>query len=291
MNDCITIVKMFENNSVNIYSEKQGNKIKYYFKAIDIAKIIGIVNIRTSIQKYIESEEVVIRVSLDTSDRNQNIIFLTSQGVYRLLFNSTKPLAHTFRKWASDILDKILSDEKNELQIKFDNMEIEFKFLQIKLNAELKEKEDNKNWLHFVSKEQVSFKKFINKTDSVYVGSSKFEHQNYIEKIGTTNNVKNRETTLGAGNAPSNAFSVRNTYNLYSGMGLVTEKYIHAQLKPLRIISSKSTEHFMCHSTFINKIISNTVNLQNENILEINNYIDLLKDNDFNYSSIDSEIN
>jgi hypothetical protein len=42
-------------------------------------------------------------------------VFLTSDGVYRLLFNSKKPKAKNFRKWACAILNDINFNDSNEL--------------------------------------------------------------------------------------------------------------------------------------------------------------------------------
>ena len=43
-------------------------------------------------------------------------MFLTSQGVYRLLYNSKKEAAKKFRKWAGNILDDIIFNESTELK-------------------------------------------------------------------------------------------------------------------------------------------------------------------------------
>jgi len=112
--DCNCIVRAFENNNVSILNEKIDNKKKYYFKASDIAKILNIINIRTSIQNYDEDEKVV-RKSYDIRGCEQDTTFLSSQGVYRLLYNSKKETAKKFRKWAGNILDDIIFNESKEL--------------------------------------------------------------------------------------------------------------------------------------------------------------------------------
>ena len=58
---------------------------KFYFKASDIGKALGIVNIHSTIQNYEDEDERVIRKAYDTEKRMQHTSFLTSQGVYRLL--------------------------------------------------------------------------------------------------------------------------------------------------------------------------------------------------------------
>jgi hypothetical protein len=45
----------------------------------------------------------------------QDILFLTSHGVYHLLYTSKKDVAKKFRKWVGDILDDIIFNESREL--------------------------------------------------------------------------------------------------------------------------------------------------------------------------------
>jgi len=82
-NNCI--VKAFENNPIAILHEEINDKKIYYFKASDVGKILDIVNIRTSIINFDEDEKVV-RTTYSSNGGNPETIFLTSQGVYRLLY-------------------------------------------------------------------------------------------------------------------------------------------------------------------------------------------------------------
>ena len=93
-NNCI--VKAFENNPISIIEENVDNKRVYYFKASDIGKVLDIVNIRTSIVNFDEDEKVV-RTTYSSNSGNQDTIFLTSRGVYRLLYSSKKKIV-TFCK-------------------------------------------------------------------------------------------------------------------------------------------------------------------------------------------------
>ena len=81
-NNCI--VKAFENNPIAILHEDINSKKIYYFKASDIGKALGIVNIRSTIQNY-DDDERVVRNVYDPQGTPQDTIFLSSQGVYRLL--------------------------------------------------------------------------------------------------------------------------------------------------------------------------------------------------------------
>jgi prophage antirepressor-like protein len=81
-NNCI--VKAFENNPISILHEEINNKKEYYFKATDIAKVLCISQIRSSIQNFDDDEKVVRKVD-DLRGVAQDTSFLTSRGVYRLL--------------------------------------------------------------------------------------------------------------------------------------------------------------------------------------------------------------
>ncbi len=112
-NNCI--VKAFENNPIAILHEEINDKKIYYFKASDVGKVLDIVNIRTSIINFDEDEKVV-RTTYSSNSGNPETIFLSSQGVYRLLYNSKKEIAKKFRKWAGNILDDIIFNQSKELQ-------------------------------------------------------------------------------------------------------------------------------------------------------------------------------
>jgi prophage antirepressor-like protein len=107
-NNCI--VKAFENNPISILQEDNDNKRVYYFKATDIGKALDLKNIHVSIQIYDEDEKV-LRKAYDHKGNEQDTTFLTSQGVYRLLYNSKKEIAKKFRKWAGAILDDLIFNQ------------------------------------------------------------------------------------------------------------------------------------------------------------------------------------
>jgi anti-repressor protein len=118
-NNCI--IKAFENHPISIINEHIGDKKIYCFKASDIGKALGIVNIHSTIQNYEDIDERVIRKAYDTEKRMQHTSFLTSHGVYRLLYNSKKPEAKKFRKWAGNILDDIIFNDSKELKRQLEN--------------------------------------------------------------------------------------------------------------------------------------------------------------------------
>jgi prophage antirepressor-like protein len=156
-NNCI--VKAFENNPISIIKENIDDKKIYCFKANDVGKVLGILNIRQSIQNYDDDERVVRKV-YDPQGTLQDTIFLTSGGVYRLLYNSKKEVAKKFRKWAGSILDDIifnesaelkkqLKEKEEQLQLKENDLEAQ-KLLVKKKDKELKQmaKKISLDWLY-----------------------------------------------------------------------------------------------------------------------------------------------
>ena len=155
-NNCI--IKAFENNPITILHEKIGDKKIYCFKASDIGKALNLANIRTSITNFDEDEHVV-RTTYDTIKRKQDTIFLTSQGVYRLLYNSKKPEAKKFRKWAGNILDDIIFNESKELKKQIEEKEKQHQIKLIEHQIEnVKEKQEtllfsyHKKWIVYILK-------------------------------------------------------------------------------------------------------------------------------------------
>lgn len=132
-NNCI--VKAFENNPISILQEDIENRRVYYFKASDIGKVLGIVNIRTSIMNF-DDDEKIVRTTYSSNSGNPETIFLTSQGVYRLLYNSKKEVAKKFRKWAGSILDDIIFNESLELKQKLQEQQRTIERLENKPETE-----------------------------------------------------------------------------------------------------------------------------------------------------------
>jgi prophage antirepressor-like protein len=113
------IVKAFQNNNITIIKDKDN---KYYFRGSDVAKALEITNIRSSIQNFTSKEKGVRKC--DTLGGPQDIIFLSSHGVYRLLYSSKKKIAENFREWVGDILDDIIFNQSKELQKQLENQKL-----------------------------------------------------------------------------------------------------------------------------------------------------------------------
>jgi prophage antirepressor-like protein len=219
-NNCI--VKAFENNPIAILNEDINNKKVYYFKASDIGKVLGILNIRQSIQNYDDDERVVRKV-YDPYGTLQDTIFLSSQGVYRLLYNSKKEIAKKFRKWAGNILDDIIFNESIELRKQLEDQQ---KLLEekeqllienAKLINELELKPETEGFSSRVPGEIYCIR-----------DTTKYGHM----KIGIADKTITRVDQLNVGSS-THSLKLYTKFNTFDRN--LAEKLIHHSLHPFRI--------------------------------------------------------
>jgi prophage antirepressor-like protein len=208
-NNCI--VKAFENNPIAILQEDVNNKKIYCFKASDIGKALKLTNIAVSIQCY-DDDERVIRKAYDTTKRLQDTVFLTSQGVYRLLYNSKKEVAKKFRKWAGNILDDIIFNESAELKRQLEDQKNLIKQLENKPETE----------------------GFITTDGFIYLikDTCKFGHY----KIGLSEDPNRRLIGLNVGSS-TNSLEIINTYKTKNSN--FAEQIIHKALNSHKIKKQK----------------------------------------------------
>lgn len=121
--------RVFLNHDVRILEERNSGRTVLLFLAADIAKVLDMTNIRVSIQNYDEDEKCMRR--LQTIGGTQDALYLTSHGVYRLLYSSKKPIAKQFRKWVGNIIDDILFNECNCLRQELASCQNTIRRLQI----------------------------------------------------------------------------------------------------------------------------------------------------------------
>ena len=84
------------------------------FRANDIGVIIGITNIRTSIQSF-DRDDKVVR-SMYSLGGSQETTFLSEGGLYKLLMRSRKREAEPFQKWVISVITSIRKTGKYEIQ-------------------------------------------------------------------------------------------------------------------------------------------------------------------------------
>ena len=213
-NNCI--IKAFENNPIAILHEDINNKKVYYFKAADIGKALNLSNIAVSIQSYDEDEKV-LRKAYDLRGCEQNTAFLTSGGVYRLLYNSKKEVAKKFRKWAGSILDDIIFNESAELKKQLKEKEEQ---LQLKEN-------DLEAQKLLVKKKDKELKQMAKKISLDWLYVAVTDNVQGVSKIGITEEILKRID----GHLSSNP-GFKYVYTYQSKNNKLIEKCIKALLDP-----------------------------------------------------------
>ena len=267
-NNCI--VKAFENNPIAILQEDVDNKKVYYFKGSDIGKALHLTNIRQSIQSY-DDDEKVVRKAYDPQGTLQDTVFLTSQGVYRLLYNSKKEVAKKFRKWAGNILDDIIFNESIELKKKLEEKErqhqIELQEKETLLQESSKELSRTKKQLELKSKLKV--KKWYDSEPghTIYAVKSNINDANSLITIGKSKNIAQRESNYFTHNQESDMFFVRKCFNCD-----LAEKVLHHMLDKYRVENNK--EWFQISeelATYVINIVCNFLDNFINNIDELPN--------------------
>lgn len=137
------IVRTFHTNNfakeINILKTTNG----ILFKATDVASILDMGNIHSSLADFDASEKVLQQV--DTLGGKQMMTYLTSRGLFKVLLRSRKPVAVDFQSWVLDVLEEIKNTGKYELpqEIKERLEQSEAKALELeqKLNDVVLQKE------------------------------------------------------------------------------------------------------------------------------------------------------
>ena len=213
------IVKAFQNKNISIIKDKDN---KYYFRGSDVAKALEITNVRSSIQNFTNKEKGVRKV--DTLGGPQDIIFLSSHGVYRLLYSSKKKIAERFREWVGDILDDIIFNESTELKRQLQ----EQKALLLEKDETIKQLENKPETCGF--ERLPGYIYFVEDTTK----------PGHI-KLGYATTPNNRVSSL---NVASSTYSLKILATFETFDKEFAEKIIHCSLNPFRIKNRKEWFYF-----------------------------------------------
>jgi prophage antirepressor-like protein len=149
----------------------QGTPEDPLFQANQIAKLLGISNIRENLRDFDSDEKHVILT--DTLGGAQNTMFLTEIGLYKILGRSRKPIAHTFQKWMINVLKEIRVNGIYKLQ---QEKEVDKKLFQHKCD---------------LATHQTLLKAY-HKKNVVYICKLKTIEDKFVIKIGSTQDIKER---------------------------------------------------------------------------------------------------
>ena len=265
ISDASCIVKAFESNNISIIKDENNKEL---FRASDVANVLEMSHVYRSTQNFTEKERIVQKCN--TSGGPQDIIFLTTQGVYRLLYMSKKPIAQKFREWVGDILDDIIFNNSIELTKKLKEKENEILLLKEKSNNELEEKEHQlAAALKAVINEDNKKNKLLNrrhqneeKRDVIYLYKDNKDESNNLYKIGKTKNIPQREVHYS--NMCKNGEVV---YIKYCQDCTLAEKMIHHTLNYCRWIQNQ--EWFYISKENAIKAINKVIELDNNTDIQL----------------------
>ena len=167
---------------------------KPLFRACELATILDIRHIRTTLSNYDDDEKVLH--AIQTNGGEQETLFLTQTGLYRLLMTSRKPIARPFQKWIAHIIESINDTGRFELQTRLEQLEknaAEQLTLKI-MNEGEKFKEMTRKAKHdaLVDAFKGNPERYV-----VYFGIIREnENGNILIKIGSTKEMKNRSESL-----------------------------------------------------------------------------------------------
>lgn len=174
------VVKAFNENNLHTEIVIKGTYQEPLFRANDIAEILEMGNIRSTIQNFDKSEKVVH--TMDTLGGSQQVTFLTEKGLYKILFKSRKPIAETFQNWVCEVIKEIRLNGVYNLQKQLEKQKTEMQLLEENKNKEMEEKIINQKELE---REKVLLTKFCNSGNLIYIIRVKtYSNGEYVVKIG-----------------------------------------------------------------------------------------------------------
>lgn len=151
-------------------------------------------------------------------------------------------------------------------------------------------KEDENKWLHIKSKQRASYKLYENPTKGLYLGALISDAKDYIYKIGKSIDVNARQSSLSVSTTDLNSFKMNKVYTTYTELQIHIESFIQNLLKPFCINESRK-EHFVINANFADQFIQRILSDVNIYTNDINEYIQLLNDNKFNYDTVNEILN
>ncbi len=174
------VVKAFNENNLHTEIVIKGTHLEPLFRANDIAEILEMGNVRSTIQNFDKSEKVVH--TMDTLGGSQQVTFLTEKGLYKILFKSRKPIAEKFQNWVCEVIKEIRLNGIYNLQKQLEKQKMEMELLEETKNKEMEEKIIIEKALE---KQNVLLTKFRNSGNLIYIIRVKsYSNGEYIIKIG-----------------------------------------------------------------------------------------------------------
>ncbi len=261
------IIKAFKLNENNYNLNVQGTYKDPLFKAVDIQNILEMENIKNLTRDLEINKEKKI-VEIKTNGGKQKIMFLTKDGLYKILNRSRKPNAKKFQDWIMSVINEI-RDTGNYNEKEDNEVDIEFRKGRKENNLELL-KIRNDTLIETMKKKKVVYLTQIRDYN---------EDGKRIIKIGSSDDISIRNPQLKRNFGESillNVFEV----NRHSDF----EKYLHkhSEISPLQynepINEQNSREMFLLDDKMFERLlfiiqheIKKFHDLTHEQLIEIKN--------------------
>jgi len=184
------IVRAFNSNELHAEIVIKGTIDNPLFRASDIGNVLGLTNVHKTLKNFNDTQKVLTEGS--TLGGTQQMVFLTEQGLYKMLFISKMPIAETFQNWVFEVIKEIRLTGQYKL-----NKEVE----ELKQQLEEKQDELQKNdHSHFLGVHR-KFLQLFHNSKVVYIVLLKYADitdKKYIIKIGKTENMGRRIREIAA---------------------------------------------------------------------------------------------
>ena len=217
------------------------NNKQILFRAVDIGSYIKINNIRSVIRNYDDHEKILC--DYESKGGKQQTIFLTKDGLYKLLTRSKKAEASILKKSILNIFEKNIKEDKEQL---------------------IKEKQTLEDELNNVkSKLELRQKKKFSRGETVYIYEDVITNTNQkVYKVGYSGDMNTRLSSY-----ESNRFDDNLKYTVNCCNGRLLESVMHHILR--KYVDPNKKEWF--HTSF--EIVKNTLEttcLFLDNLININ---------------------
>lgn len=195
------IVRVFKLKANNFPINIRGDFENPLFQATHVGKVFGISKIRNTVKDFDDDERVTLQIDVnnpyddvddDPTVNKQDTIFLTEQGVLRLIFSSRKEEAKLFKKWVSQVIKEVLRNgryeyEQNALQ----KVELNAR-LSIEANKKVIKKERHQSLLRAYEKNFIVYLIELEDFTPKYKDQTNPNDTSRIIKIGSTKNIRVR---------------------------------------------------------------------------------------------------
>ena len=132
------IIKVFSEASKQWSITIRGTPEAPLFKANDIGVVLELTNIKKTLASPDFPADYKVITAIPSRGGEQQTLFLTTRGLYHMLFLSRKPMAKTFQRWVFDVIEEIRQTGKYEMDQRLLKLETENSLLK----AKVEKKED-----------------------------------------------------------------------------------------------------------------------------------------------------